>query len=144
MENASKALLIAGGVLLAILTLTLFVYVFRNMAQSSSNIYGEIEESEITKFNQQFFDFETKEEITMQDVISIIHLAKENNETGKMPVHIYVNVEGFGSDLQNKNETQITEILKNNFNIKYSKCQVSYAANSKLVGRIDITGKKTE
>ena len=42
MENASKALLIAGGVLIAILLLTLFSYLFRQMASSTSNIYENL------------------------------------------------------------------------------------------------------
>ncbi|MFR2197112.1 MAG: hypothetical protein ACLS5Y_06125 [Clostridia bacterium] len=54
MENASKALIIAGGILIAILLLTLFSYLFGQMASSTSSIYQTIEKHEKDEFNQQF------------------------------------------------------------------------------------------
>ena len=57
MENASKALLISGGVLIAILILTLFSYLFSKMAGSSSNIYAALEKHEKDEFNQQFINY---------------------------------------------------------------------------------------
>ena len=53
MENASKALLIAGGVLIAILVASLGVYFARKISEQSERIYQQLEESEISDFNQE-------------------------------------------------------------------------------------------
>ena len=58
MENASKALLIAAGVLIAILILTLFSYLMRQMGSSTSGIYSKLSQREITEFNQKFLNYE--------------------------------------------------------------------------------------
>lgn len=54
MENASKALLISAGVLIAILLLTLFSYLMRQMGGSTYGIYSKLSQREITEFNQKF------------------------------------------------------------------------------------------
>ncbi len=58
MENASRALIMAGGVLIAILLLTLFSYLFGQMASGTSSVYQTIEKHEIDEFNQQFLNYE--------------------------------------------------------------------------------------
>ena len=42
MENASKALIIAGGVLIVILVLTLFAYINTKMGSGTSNLYSRL------------------------------------------------------------------------------------------------------
>ena len=54
MENASKALLIAGGVLLSILIISLGVYLFANFGGVTAQIGENVEESQISQFNSQF------------------------------------------------------------------------------------------
>ena len=58
MENASKALLIAGSVLIAILLLTLFSYLFTKMSEDSSRIVDAIEQNNKLEFNQQFLTYD--------------------------------------------------------------------------------------
>lgn len=89
MENASKALLIAGGVLIAILLLTLFTYLFRQMSENTSSIYETLEKSEIAEFNQQFLNYEGRGNIpgstplTVQDVATLINLAQDSSKNSK-------------------------------------------------------------
>ena len=52
MENASKALIIAGAILLSILIIALGIYVF-NLAKGSMNT-SSLDELEISQFNQQY------------------------------------------------------------------------------------------
>ena len=94
MENASKALLIAGGVLIAVLVLSLGVYFARNMAGSASNIYSDLDDSERTEFNQQFLIYEGKDDLTVADVVTIINLAQDSNASGNVPVQITGTVAG--------------------------------------------------
>lgn len=89
MENASKALLIAGGVLIAILLLTLFSYLFTQMASSTSSIYNSMSKHEIDEFNQQFLNYEGKKELTAQDVETLINLAEDARKNKKIEVKIW-------------------------------------------------------
>lgn len=80
MENASKALLIAGGVLLAIMIISLGVYLFANFGGVTAQIGKNIEESQISKFNSQFTTNEGKDNVTIYDVVSMANLATQNNQ----------------------------------------------------------------
>ena len=72
MENASKALLIAGGVLAGILLLTLFSYILLQMKGFASKHYAEMSEHETAEFNQQFLKYEGRDDLSIQDVITKI------------------------------------------------------------------------
>lgn len=95
MENASKALLIAGGVLITILVITLGVYFSQSMANQVSEIYKQLEEHNRTEFNQKFLNFNDRmkkndagyyeeDAITIQDVATLINLAKDANESNEL------------------------------------------------------------
>ena len=56
MENASKALIIAGAILLAILLISLGILIF-NQAQDTVNNSG-MSQAEITAFNNKFLKYE--------------------------------------------------------------------------------------
>ena len=136
MENATKALLIAAAMLILILVLTLAIYIFRQVAGQTSELYSKIEQSDIDEFNQRFLQYEDKE-LRIQDVISIINMAKDNDETKKMPVTVTVNSETLGHDLQNKKAEDLNQMLAQNIDKRYI-CEVEYANKSKLVGKITI------
>lgn len=53
MENASKALIMAAGVLIGILTISLMVYLFNRLGQSNKLIYNQIQEREVQEFNSK-------------------------------------------------------------------------------------------
>ena len=59
MENASKALIIAGAILLAILLISLGIMIF-NQAQSAIDGSG-MSDAELTAFNQKFTKYEGKQ-----------------------------------------------------------------------------------
>ena len=69
MENASKALIIAGAILLAILLISLGIMIF-NQAQDTVTNSG-MTEAELTSFNNKFVKYEGKQKGTM--VKSMIH-----------------------------------------------------------------------
>lgn len=91
MENASKALLIAGAMLILILVLTVGIYFTRRMSYQTSEIYKALEQSDIDELNQKFYVYEGRE-IYIQDVVSIINLAKNINEKKKIPTTINVEI----------------------------------------------------
>jgi hypothetical protein len=148
MENASKALLIAGAMLLLILVLTFSVYLVRRIGGQTSELYSDMEQSKIDEFNQKFFNYDgrgTKKDsegkwinpLTIQDVVSIINLAKDNNQNSKFPTTVKVKVDG--NERQDSTNAQIKEMLANpnNIDAEYS-CKVEYGENKNLVENITI------
>ena len=83
MESASKALLMAAGVLLGLMIISLGVYLFTNFAGTSSRIHDNIEENQITQFNSQFTSYVGKDNVTIYDVVSMAKLATQNNQSNE-------------------------------------------------------------
>ena len=79
MENASKALIMAAGVLIGIMILTIAVYLFATFGGRSAELHKQIERDRLNQFNAQFTSYESNNEITIYDVISVANLAKQSN-----------------------------------------------------------------
>ena len=136
MENASKAILIAGGVLLMIMALSLAMFIFRNIGNSTSEYYEQLEQSDIDEFNQKFTKYERKNDLTIQDVVSIVNLAKDNNQAEKMPVKVKVTLGT--NELQNKSENDLNSLLAENAdpNIRFKCTRIEYT--NQLVSKVEI------
>ena len=72
MENASKALIMAGGMLLAILIVSLLIYAWSLFSkyQSSNDSLSEIEDT--AKFNEQFANYDRKG-IQGYEILSLVN-----------------------------------------------------------------------
>ena len=90
MENASKALIMAGGVLIGILILSLAVYLFIDFGGKAAVIHDRITSNQLTQFNAQFNVYAGRDDVTIYQIISLVNLAKENNK----------NYEDAGNDYQ--------------------------------------------
>lgn len=136
MENASKALLISGGVLIAILILTLFSYLFSQMAGSSSNIYAALEKHEKDEFNQQFINYEGKKELKVQDVATLINLSKNSKENSKFKTEVKIMVGSTDVSSQESNDW-----LKDNVssNKKYKCTLVHINSDTELVDKVELS-----
>ena len=130
MENAAKALLIAGGVLIAILLLTLFSYLYTRMGESTSRIYEQMAETEINEFNQQFWNYNGLKDLSIQDVASVINLAKNSQKNG-ITVGVYLNSNSLPIDTLN-----IENLIKDNLEKKYKCEEVSVNTSTKYVNKI--------
>lgn len=87
MENASRALEIAAGVLLAVLILSLIVYFFSKIGEWPEQQDDMMSSEQLAKFNQEYEVYEKKMMYGV-DVISCFNKAQSNNEK-------YVEGEGF-------------------------------------------------
>ena len=78
MENASKALLIAGGVLITMIVASFGVYLYGVYHEHSENMLAAMSEKEISEYNAKFIIY-TGKELTANEVVSIVNLFKEND-----------------------------------------------------------------
>ena len=80
MENASQALIIAGTILIALIILSIGVYLVSNYRQVGESYEQTKEITEITKFNANFTKFEGREDIMAQEIITLKKFAKNYDE----------------------------------------------------------------
>ncbi|MCI8383632.1 MAG: hypothetical protein HFJ33_01995 [Clostridia bacterium] len=79
MENASKALLMAAGVLIGMLVLSLAVYLFVTFGTQSATIHKQQAMQQLEQFNTQFTSYIGRQDITIYDIVTVANLATENN-----------------------------------------------------------------
>ena len=116
MENASKALIIAGGMLIAIMVASLFVYLFTTYGNYAENMYDRINQRQITEANNEYTKYEGAKDNTIYDVITVVNKAKDNNKSLDLQSgdrgYISVGINGINSNLQNADTTTITNLLQ--------------------------------
>lgn len=107
MENASKALLIAGGILLSLLILSLLVMLLSSISSSKLTEEEKLAAKELKEFNDQWEAY-NKKVLYGTDLISVVNKAIDNNKkmdlldiTNRYYVNIHINF---------KSETFTTEI----------------------------------
>ncbi len=135
MENASKALVMAGGVLIGVLILTLAVYLFIDFGQQASEIHNQITSNQLTQFNAQFNIYEGLKDVTIYQIISMANLAYENNkkeddETYK--VKVFLDLGGRQEVSKNKYSDNL-EFIKENNSVKEDDGEIENLFNCYLV-----------
>lgn len=79
MENASKALIMIATVIIGMLIISLLVCIFAIFKNFEKDLIRQEEDAEIVKFNKQFLQYNEKEKITIQDIITVANLASNIN-----------------------------------------------------------------
>ncbi len=116
MENASKALIIAGAILLAILLISLGIMIF-NQAQDTVSNSG-MSEAQITAFNNKFLKYEGNQKGTM--VKSMIQEVLATNANQDVNGGLTVTVTFTGTNAPASGTTPSTSkiINKNSYSVK--------------------------
>lgn len=100
MENASKAIVIAGGVLISICVISVFYFMFRQIGGTVEITQPKTAQKELNDFNKGFEAY-NKKLMYGADIISVLNKAIDNNrkykiEYGKaedlMDLDYYVNI----------------------------------------------------
>lgn len=78
MENASKALLIAGGILVGIITISLLFYMSTKLGETVESVSNNSEQEELLEFNKGF-EVYNKKLMYGTDVLSVLNKAIDNN-----------------------------------------------------------------
>ena len=164
MENAARALTMAAGVLIGIMIISIAVYLFTSLGNTSSEIYSKVEQTKIDKFNSQFLKYYRLDTCTAHDIVSIANLSKNSNEYYELEegsgYNYYVNVsvmdyiDNNGSKKTERNfekldEAKYTEFIQNNSTveengkikeIKYFTC-TEILPFSSTISQSNITGR---
>lgn len=133
MENASKALIMAGSMLIGIIIISIGVYLFSAFGGTSRNIQEQIDSRVLAEFNNNFEKY-LGNKCTIHDIVSLVGFAKKNNQDFEFTdsdinnnyyVSVYI-VNISGSNYNNKDLT-LSNIgendyinLLNQYSIKYT------------------------
>ena len=79
MENASKALIMAGGMLLAILVVTVLVFAWGKFSEYQTSKEGLQAIEDTTKFNLQFTNYD-RDDVQGYEILSLINQVIDYNE----------------------------------------------------------------
>ena len=162
MENTSNALLMAAGILIGVIIISLGTYLFTTFGGYSKNINERLTQQQKEEFNSQFTKYETDKTTycTAYDIVTIINLARDANEkyeeyrNTKRPniegwgsdntAYIYVNVNGVAIN-ETSEDKDLRLYIQNNISTdgSYSqyKCKVNISEQTKLVKSITFTKK---
>lgn len=138
MENSSKALVIAAGILIAVLLLSLFVYLYISM-NNFSNTYNEnISSQKLQAFNAQFEVYNGRTDLTIQDVVSVASLAKEiNTKNQDEKILVNTNITNLNENMDNNEKfTSLTDYA----NYVFKCTEITYSENTSKVNSITFNG----
>ena len=127
MENATKALLIAAGVLITIIVITIGVVLYQTFSSQTKGYSQTIETSEIQKFNSNYLIYIGRQNITAQEIVSTVNRAKEYNDIISIKV-----ITRNGEININDSESFLSTYSDKTFECIYSSGNPVYNANGKV------------
>ena len=139
MENAANALLIAAGVLIGVMILTLGVSLYTSLAQYAGDVQTNIVSSEVQKFNEQYVKYinynqDTKEfTLTIHDIVTAASTAYENNLDDDY--YVTINLQGYSSNLEKRINQETTKLLEEGLSFEY-KCTINDVKINPNTGRV--------
>ena len=79
MENATKALIMAGGILIAILIISSFVLFFGDLNEYEKSKSDSVVQEQVVKFNNQYTSYD-RSNLTLNEIKSLYNKIQSNNE----------------------------------------------------------------
>lgn len=147
MENAVKALLMAAGVLIGVMILSLGVSLFSALSEYVEKSQNEIVSKEIQQFNNRFIKYincnkntdEVNFTLTIQDIVTAANTAYENNKkyefTEQENDNYYVTIKLGENVLEGNINSKSTKILLNGLGKEY-KCSIEDVKINEVTGRV--------
>lgn len=146
MENATKAMLIAAGVLIGVMIISLGVALFAELDTYVQSSQEQIRFNEQNSFNTKFTKY-IRDDLTIQDIITVANLANENNNSynatetergnqGALYVTVYLETEDDPREpIESNIQERMVELLTVNKEKTY-KCEDTDVKYSEKTGRI--------
>lgn len=115
MENASKALIIAGSILIAIMIISLGIYIFKQYS-SFAKENADLSEQEISAFNSKITAY-LGEGISGSQVNALLQYCLANNMSAQQSGETYkcITVTGEGSTLVGETSNNYTKVTTGTF-----------------------------
>lgn len=88
MENASKALLMAAGILMGILVISLIVYIYATFSDSTQKNIKQMELNSLTAFNSKYLSYDGREDLTYYDIANVATMARNDNKNNEEQVYV--------------------------------------------------------
>lgn len=115
MENATKALIVAGEVLISLLIISLAIFLFSYYSGLSEESEERRQEQQLVQYNLKFEKYVDKT-LAMQDVVTIANLARDyNNNKFSDEITVYFK----GVDVTDKEDDYWIEKLQKDENNEY-------------------------
>ena len=136
MENASNALLMAAGILVAMLVIAVAIVLFTQYGNLGNTYATKMSEQEVIKFNNNFTVFEGRTNITASEIASLVNFTTEYRQQ----TDIEVTVTCRGSDLSDLTKFIKEESTDDLGNIIYFTCSsIAYEGPFGMVNLITFT-----
>lgn len=115
MENASNALMMAGGVLIGILLLSVLIVSFNGAADLAKSYDTSIATTSLQAFNHNFEKY-TLGEVNIQSIITMTHFAKDYNTENELTKgdSIYISVICDGQSLELMSDKELIDYMQEN------------------------------
>ena len=143
MENASKALIIAGAILLAILIISLGILIYNQAADiTNSNSMSSLE---LTQFNSQFTQYNGNQRgSVVNSILNQVIASNSLEENKERPIQVVYKAGSSGTETTqiSSGGTSITGTQTYSSGVTYEiSCSYSTSGNNNgLVNKITITG----
>ena len=125
MENASKALLMAGGVLLSIIIIGVVMFAYRGITSLQKEKDVGLSNAQVSKINEQIEEYTSKSVIYGSEVLSICNAIEdyskkypESDGYPEIPLKIKIKADGKENDVSLcfKDEYNTMQSLQNDYN----------------------------
>lgn len=127
MENATKALLIAGGIAVAIIILSFGINAYSKLRKQANVVSTELDLKQLQSFNAVFEQYRERTDVTSQELISLFNY--KISKSDEFAVYMAVDNSTFtlaGPDSQ-------IEFIKNNRDKTY-RCRNIVYTNKQVTG----------
>lgn len=125
MENATKALLMAGGVLIGLMIISLAVSLYSSLRGYVEEMNEELSSTEMVQFNEKYLKYincndegEIQFKLTIQDVVTAANTAFENNRQDGYYVKIYLEGTSIETTINNNASMLLQEGLEKEYKCK--------------------------
>lgn len=115
MENAAKSIIMVGGVIIGTMVMSIMIYLFSVFGTFSGEMSEKMNAKKYLQFNNNYFQYQGRIDITAQEIKSIINFTKEHNDsTGiKYGEEGFINISIDGVEVFNQNG--LKDDFKNSF-----------------------------
>ena len=116
-ENASNALVIAGGILLSIMIISVVVLSFRSAGNFAKDYENTTLETNLLTFNSKF-EIYNRDNLTIQDIVTVANLAHNLNEQNNVATEknskYYIKVLFYGRPIEEYEYSKLVDLIQNN------------------------------